>query len=585
MSYINFLIKMPKKEHINLEIVQYRIQNYKAINDTIIKLNYSINPIIGVNESGKTSVLQALLAFDSRNDKKNSGLHLEFQNKYHTKPTTESKISSYIKIEKKDLQKITAKLALKTGTEDYTTLNNFSPREQIILSRELSKEKKPYILEYPKLSSTLEPKFVKALVEELPYILYFDDFTDRVPESVQFSADYKTTGKIANSKNKEWQEIIVEIFRRAEVDGIQDELSPLKSFFNLKNDDRRSDILSDIEDILNKEIIEEWKRIKQSGHNKFADDSENLSLELKYEDHIFIFKVRDKSFNDKKRTFNIDERSKGFQWFFNYMIKLKFNPRYKEKQENSIFLLDEPGSYLHSSAQSELLAELKTVSKKNKIVYCTHSQYLLNPKIIQLGSVKIAEKSSSVVTLTEYGSYKGKDDKGALSAVYQALQLNFMHDFVGKIIITEGTTDMYFFALLSNHTKKISKKITFIPGSGSGNLANLISIGISFSEDFIVLFDNDEGKTAITKYKKIFGNEIEKKFVFYSNKDKFRLESFLSDEDKKKLREITETKDLKKALSILYYDSDIEMQKDFIESLDKKTCTNLEGILEIINSL
>ena len=70
-----------------MKIIKFRIQNYKAISDASIKLNYSINPIIGVNESGKTSVLHAILAFDKNRDKINSGVHLEFQNKYQTKDT------------------------------------------------------------------------------------------------------------------------------------------------------------------------------------------------------------------------------------------------------------------------------------------------------------------------------------------------------------------------------------------------------------------------------------------------------------------------------------------------------------------
>lgn len=573
------------KPSIRLEIVEYRIQNYKAVIDTRIKLNYSINPIIGVNESGKTSILQALLAFDSRSDKKNSGVHLEYQNKYQTKLTSDSKISSYIKIDKKDLQNLPELLSLNVDSDDYKLLSKFSHYENFVLTRNLSIDKKPYTLDYPLLTPNIEQKVVKILLDELPYILYFDDFTDRVPENVPFNEDYKTTGKLANSKNKEWQEIIVEIFRRGGVAGIDEDQNPLKSFFNLKNDDRRDDILSDIEDVLNNEIIDEWKRIKKNGHNKFADDSDNLSLELKYDDHTFTFKVRDKSFNDRKRTFNIDERSKGFQWFFNYMVKLKFNPRYKEKQENSIFLLDEPGSYLHSSAQSELLAELKSVSLKNKIVYCTHSQYLLNPKIIKLGSIKIAEKTSSVVTLTEYGSYKGKDDKGALSAVYQALQLNFMSEFIGKIIVTEGATDTYFFELIQKYTTKISNNVKFIPGSGTGNLANLISIGLSFSEDFLVLFDNDRGKEAIKKYKSVFGDEIESKFFTYADKPKFKLENFLSKDDKVNLLKLSDTNDLKKALSILYYDVEVGGQKNFIMKLNDETINNLSDTIDKINTL
>ena len=157
------------------------------------------------------------------------------------------------------------------------------------------------------------------------------------------------------------------------------------------------------------------------------------------------------------------------------MVKLKFNPNYKGKLENSIFLLDEPGSYLHSSAQSELLKELQSVSNKNTIIYCTHSQYLLNPEIIKLGSIRIAEKKNSNITLQNFGSYKSKKDKGALSPIYQALQLNFAHDFVGKLVITEGITDFYFFSLLSQFTGLINKEIKFIPGTGAGQSSVLIS--------------------------------------------------------------------------------------------------------------
>jgi predicted ATP-dependent endonuclease of OLD family len=405
-----------------------------------------------------------------------------------------------------------------------------------------------------------------------------------VPDEIPFSDDYKSTGKLAYSKNREWQEIVEEIFKRAEAEGIDNSANPLQYFFGLTNTDKRDDILSDIQDVLNKEIIEEWKKIKRSGLTNFADDSENLSLELKCPAQSFTFKVKDKSNQDKKRTFNVSERSKGFQWFFNYMIKLKFNPRYKGKQENSIFLLDEPGSYLHSSAQIELLNELKTVSKKNTIIYCTHSQYLLNPKIIKLGSIKIAQKEKSNITLTAYGNYKGKDDKGALSAVYQALHLNFTQDFVGKIVITEGITDLYFFLMLRQHTNFISNEIRVIPGAGSGNSSNLISIGISFSENFVVLFDNDRGAKAMRKYMGEFGEEICKHFHLYSEVDGFTLEDFLSKSEKQKLCDLTNTTDLKKALTALYYDQP-EDQKSFFSNLESGTLSRLAPTLGRINNL
>lgn len=568
-----------------MKIVKYRIRNYKAIIDTEIKLNYSINPIIGVNESGKTSILHAILAFDKNRDRVNSGSHLEYQNKYQTKDTKDSKISAFIKLDKKELEDLLKFMELKTDAPEFEIVRNYNEETEFVLTRELSSFEMDYSVEDTELPEKEKKKMKKFLLKKLPFILYFDDFTDRVPDAISFKEDYKTTGKLLYSRNREWQEIIVEIFRRAEVEGIDDAESPLKSFFNLKKADTKSDILSDIEGILNNEIISEWKRIKKSGHQNFADDSENLSLELKCEEHTFTFKVKDTSNQDKKRTFNVAERSKGFQWFFNYMIKLKFNPRYKGSKENSIFLLDEPGSYLHSSAQSELLAELKSVSSKNIIIYCTHSQYLLNPKTIKLGSIKIAEKNNSVITLTEYGSYKGKDDKGALSAVYQALQLNFTQDFVGNIVITEGTTDLYFLEMLRKCSKLLSGDFRIIPGAGAGNLSNLISIGLSFSQNFVVLFDNDRGTTAIKKYQDEFGEDISRYFHLYSEESDFRLESFLSKTEKQRLRELVGTRDLKKAIALLYYDGSEANQREIFKNLEEETIKRLSPTLKRINEL
>ena len=197
------------------------------------------------------------------------------------------------------------------------------------------------------------------------------------------------------------------------------------------------------------------------------------------------------------------------------MVKLKFNPNYKESLENPIFLLDEPGSYLHSSAQVELLKELKIVSLKNTIIYCTHSQYLLNPDVIKLGSIKIAEKLKSKITLINYGEYKSKKDMGALSPVYQALHLNYATDYLGKIIITEGITDYYLFEIIKNKSSYIDNDINFLPGYGAKQLSCMISLAISFSTNFLIFLDNDdEGKSGKRKYKKEFGEQIEKISLF-----------------------------------------------------------------------
>lgn len=567
-----------------MKIQKFSIKKYRAIEEIDFNLNYSINPIIGINEAGKTSILKAILAFDSTRDKYNNGEHLDFKNKYLINEKT-CTISAYFNFDKSELKELVEYLKLSTDSEDYKIINSFTKETVFKLNRNLSTETKDYSIEIEGLNDKILEKFKKFTLQKLPYILYFDDFADRVPEEINFPADYITNKKLGRSKDRDWQEIIEEIFKRADTEDFEDNDSPLISYLKVTNKDTKEDILSDVEDTLNKEIINEWKRIKKSG-TKLADDSEKLELVISNEGNKFSFKVKDKSNQDKKRTFDISERSKGFQWFFNYMIKLKFNPNYKGKSENSLFLLDEPGSYLHSSAQSELLKELHSVSSKNTIIYCTHSQYLLNPELIKLGSIKIAEKKDSVATLKNFGEYKTKNDRGALSPIYQALNLNFTNDFIGKIIITEGITDFYFFGMLHKHTKLIKNNVKIIPSSGASQSTTLLSVTIAFSDNFLLLLDNDKaGKSAEKSYKKEFGDSIANHFHFYKDsKEDFVLEDFMCKNDQKKLLELTKSDNLKRAMSFLYYDYK-DFQNEFFSKLSKETLSNLESTLERINSI
>ncbi|MEZ4922166.1 MAG: AAA family ATPase [Crocinitomicaceae bacterium] len=528
-----------------MQIKKFIINNYRAIENVEFNLPYSINPIVGVNESGKTSVLQAILAFDKSRDRFNQKEHLEYQNKYSTASTKECRISAVVSLSKSEIKDLIKAVKVNTDSSEYATIKNFDHNTEFLISRIFNSEKDG-VYEYfnDELPDHINERVTKFLVNHLPFLLYFDDFSDRVPDEIDFPIDYPKNGKLTRNKQREWQEIIQEIFKRADTEGIKDNETSLQTYMNIDNSDTKDDVLSDIEDELNREIIAEWKRIKKAS-KALADDSDKLSLSLKNEGGKFQFKVRDKSNQDRKRTFNISERSKGFQWFFNYMIKLKFNSNYNDKKENSIFLLDEPGSYLHSAAQMELLKELQTVSKHNTIIYCTHSQFLLNPEVIQLGSIKIAEKKKSQISLTEFGKHSGKKDKGALSPIYQALNLNFANDFLGKIVITEGVTDFYLFKMIQKHTNLISDDWNFIPSSGAGQSSALISLALSYSDYFKIFLDNDQGgEEAKKKYKKEFGEHIERFcHTYHVDEKKFELEDLIK-EDSDKLLKITNTDNL-----------------------------------------
>jgi predicted ATP-dependent endonuclease of OLD family len=69
---------------------KFIIKGYRGISDTteINVARESLIPIIGKNESGKTTCLEAINAFDFSNDGDNKGKHLSnIENLYSTTPT------------------------------------------------------------------------------------------------------------------------------------------------------------------------------------------------------------------------------------------------------------------------------------------------------------------------------------------------------------------------------------------------------------------------------------------------------------------------------------------------------------------
>ena len=83
----------------------FRIQNYKAIKDLTVQLDgQNLVPIIGLNETGKSSILQAIFSFDFFNDDQYNKDFINFEyirNRFETQrnPIIEAKIENVDTIE------------------------------------------------------------------------------------------------------------------------------------------------------------------------------------------------------------------------------------------------------------------------------------------------------------------------------------------------------------------------------------------------------------------------------------------------------------------------------------------------------
>lgn len=137
-------------------------------------------------------------------------------------------------------------------------------------------------------------------------------------------------------------------------------------FFDLYKKDiaEYSSTKSQIENYLNKKFSYRW--------NQFGLDNTFGKLDIEIvaqpDGKIIDIQVKEKG-QLRDNYYSIDERSMGFQWFFKFVINISFNPL---KDNGILFLIDEPGTYLHETAKTVLSKELNSMLHKNYMIFSAH---------------------------------------------------------------------------------------------------------------------------------------------------------------------------------------------------------------------
>lgn len=522
-----------------MEYKKFIISNYRAIRGplTINVGKDSLIPVIGVNESGKTTILQAIYAFDNFNDDLNGGNHLKDISNLYGTSTQPATVAAEVSLNSANINDVFDELIADAGEDagalleiTQHRLKFVNPPATLTLARDLN-NRSYKVIEEEYSSAKLDDKLARTIIRWLPYTLYFDDFRDSVDARIEI-----TTNKAAS----DWLDIVEQLFNQTNGD---------YSVFNLsKLEEReRKSVLAKVNRRLNETLTQEWQRFR-------LDEVDALRIEIEFEiesvpvlktppppaqppaattpattpattlpkkepkqaptievvNRYFLkFSLIETDANGDEHYFFIRDRSKGFFWFFNFVMKLEFNPKVFDPALNTIYLLDEPGSYLHASAQSKLCNKLRQLSEKNKVIYCTHSHYLLDPDIIPFSNIKVADKDEmGSVQLISINEHHGSilDRRSAFQPVLDALQIKpFLLDLTyNNVLITEGIHDYYALEMF-----KQSRDINILPSVGADSIPFYISLMIAWRVNYHALWDNDEaGRKAYEKAKAYFGDEI-----------------------------------------------------------------------------
>lgn len=124
---------------------------------------------------------------------------------------------------------------------------------------------------------------------------------------------------------------------------------------------------------------------------------------------------------DKIMSFS--ERSNGLRWYIGLFIDVLAQ---KNNRENPIlFLLDEPGVYLHVNAQKKVLELFQDLTKtKNQLIYTTHSPYMINEdEILKIRAIQKNDKEITEIYNNVYDQNLSKVSKmDTLSPIIQAIK-------------------------------------------------------------------------------------------------------------------------------------------------------------------
>lgn len=541
-SYNKVVVKelyVEKEPEKSFSYESFRIQNFRGLSDVSIKFNKDeLVLLLGLNESGKTSILRGIEAFDYANDPEPTHIKPYFtsiRNKHDIASNKPCLITARIKFDeplnynafKKVLTASSLGAPYKAEVEEF--LKSVNESDEIEITRVIpfsdgNPGQSHYRFEsrFPFSSEKLHFVLAQAFVMRCPFIMYFEDFQDAIPSRIY-------TNKNSDAYNQTWYDIIDGLFYNTNPNY---NIKAFEKYYSPKNPrpDDASTLLERVNQTLQKTFTEKWEDL--------AGVQEIERAKIKYSEKgpkFFEIKVTEKD----GTTYSVHERSKGAVWYLAFLMKTEF--RRKKLREGSgkpVYLIDEPASNLHSTAQQKMVEDFVRLVEDTSLIYTTHSQYLISPSHIK--NTYVVSRASGVVQCVKWGDYiKGKKvNTSFYQPLYDCLQIVPNQHSIPweKAIITEGPSDALVLELM-REVLGLSAEEVIYPGSSATNLGTLISINLGWGAAFSILLDSDgEGRKQKAKYDGAFS--LPENVIVMLPGKKTRIEDMFTAEEKSDLHNL-----------------------------------------------
>jgi len=508
-----------------MKLKQFRVTNFRSVNDSGWIDVSDVTALIGENEAGKTNLLLPLWKFNPTAAGEISLLDDMPRSRYaEMRDEAQSHRFIYCKFE---LDETEIQIANSYGVD-------VKEGAEIIARRNFAGGYGVEFLDFPNIDApktynpALEkpaetegekpekgPSLWKRLVDRLPSFVYYSNYGN-LDDQIYLPHVVENMGRDDLGQREAAKSRTLKVLFDLVNLSAEEMLELARSTGVIERIDQQGQKIGDITNKTDDEIQEDDKQLRerlallQSASSKLT---KNFSDWWKQGDYRFRLIADGNYFRilvaDDRRPeeIELENRSAGLQWFLSFFLVFTYES--DAAHEDAIVLLDEPGHSLHPLAQRDLSMFFNNLAKTNQLIFTTHSPFMIDAdRLDRVRKVFVGEDGSTEAS-SDLGIIKGArglKSKGATYAVHSALNLTVAESLLlgCQPIIVEGPSDQHYLTAIKNiliSKRKITPKYELVfPPSGGAKNAKIIASILSGRDDELpkVLLDSDTaGKQAM----------------------------------------------------------------------------------------
>ncbi len=418
---------------------------FKSIEDSDeVPIDPQVTVLVGQNESGKTAFLQALhrarpvepdVKYDVIDDYPRRHL-TTYERVHQQKPATATSLT--YKLQPDEIADINKKYGFPLLDQLSFTLNHTYANTRTV---ELTVPEQPFIehlLDTAKLSGDVVKEAVKATTvrellatlreldlngEETAFLedsqkrfgethttwnnmladeLWVNDLRPHIPQFLYFDDYYLLPGKVN----------LPSLQQRISSNALQDEDRTVLSLLRLADvnlaavtasagyEQARAK-LEGISNTITDRIFEYWTQSQELEVE--IDISTDPTDQPPYNtgNNLYI-RIRNRR---HRVTVPFSQRSRGFIWFFSFLVWFDGIKDELGTEHDLVLLLDEPGLNLHALGQADLLRYIDVLAENHQLMYTTHSPFMVqSERLHQVRTVEARAREGTKITANVSGS-------------------------------------------------------------------------------------------------------------------------------------------------------------------------------------